>query len=96
MTYVYIPRSRYLRLLTALLSFSGTQLRQSSTQGLFVIDQDPYLPTDKADSVTWLKNLLIVRPNLKTARYENCSVWSVIKAMNDAGLQRPLRYVKYT
>jgi hypothetical protein len=87
---------RYLRLLTALLSFSGTQLRQSSTQGLFVIDQDPYTRADKSDSVSWLQRLLAVRPQLKTVRHENASVWSVMQAMGDAGTQRGLRYVKYT
>ena len=92
---------RYLRLLTALLSFSGTQLRQSSTQGLFVVDQDPSTRDDKADSVSWLQRLLAVRPLLKVVRHEttprhNVSVWTVMQAMNDAGLQQDLRYVKYT
>jgi hypothetical protein len=92
---------RYLRLLTVLLSFTGTQLRQSSTQGLFVVDQDPYTRADKADSVSWLKRLLAVRPQLKVVRHEttpghNVSVWSVIQAINDAGLQQGLRYVKYS
>ena len=32
---------RYMRLLVALMSFAGTQLRLSSTQGLFLIDEDP-------------------------------------------------------
>ena len=89
---------RGMRLLTALLSYAGTQLRQSSTQGLFLIDEDPYTTTGKAkqDSVEWLERLLRVRPKLSVVKHSNGTVWDVIGAMNRADAGKTLRYVKYT
>jgi hypothetical protein len=77
-----------MRLLTALTSFAGTQLRQASSQGLWVIENE--------DQEQWLEWLLVVRPHLSVHWHENTTVWQVISAMNDAGLQQPLTHVMYT
>ena len=79
---------RRMRLLTALTSFAGAQLRQASSQGLWVIENE--------DQAQWLEWLQGVRPHLVVHWHVNTTVWRVMAAMNDAGLRQPLTHVLYT
>ena len=87
---------RYFLLTAALLSWQGAALRQSSTQGLYVVDQAVYSDGDKADSVDWLARLRKARPGLVVVEHKNTTVWAVMRAMHAADPARlRLRHVKY-
>ena len=76
------PCQRRRRLLTALTSFAGVALRQSSSQGLF-------LPAN-TDQLRWLHRLAAVRPGLTIKHHANATIWEVMAAM-----RLPLSYVQY-
>ena len=76
------------RLLTALTSFAGVALRQSSSEGLF-------LPAN-IDQLRYLHRVSAVRPGLKFVHHANKTIWEVMAAMHQQqGQLLPLQYVQY-
>jgi hypothetical protein len=78
------------RLLTALTSFGGVNLRQGSSEGLL-------LPCN-TDQLRYLQRLMAVRPDLTVNTHENETVWVTIASIHQQQQgpgQVPLQYVQY-